>query len=156
MTQILNKPYGQQANNTWRNCRNVLDLLDADEFAVASPILAGPQNTEAAQQLLDCLNHALIRIQKEETQQQRMRNWKVKLQSSLRAQHAWLRHDTKQQQKLCFQDTDGHLTANVQDQFIAVRNAWAAVTDLFKHQEPDRDQFGMVILFLIVHTKLSH
>ena len=140
MIQIKKQPFGQQAKNTWKNTRDVLSILNQEEADFAAPFLFGTCCQESATKLLECFNNALERIQKEE-KTQRITNWKAKLQHSLRAQHTWLKQDTNQQQNLCFQDKDGHYTANIQDQFDAVRNAWSAVTNLFQHGEPSHEQF---------------
>lgn len=140
MVQLQKSPHGQQAKNTWKNAQKVLSLLNADEFQTASPLLAATCSQENAQKLLKCFNTALVRIQKEE-QVQRISNWKAKLQNNLSAQHSWLKQDTVQQQNSCFQNTEGQYTANLQEQFQAVRQAWSAVTNLFKTQEPDHDSF---------------
>ena len=140
MVQVKRKPHGQVSLNTWHNAKQALRYLDPEEFSVASKLLMQPPSTDNASTLLSCFNAALERLQKLESRS-RIQNWKTRLQNSVKAQHTWMRQDTNSQQHLCFQDKDGLLTASFSKQFDSVRQAWAAVTELFKNGEPDHDLF---------------
>ena len=140
MVQVKRQPHGQVALRTWDNAQKALQFLTQEEFSVASSLLAQTPSEENATALLNCFNAALERMQKFESKR-RISNWKRRLQSSVKAQHSWMRQDTANQQQLCFQDKDGVLTASIPEQFDSVRKAWSAVTELFKDKEPDHELF---------------
>ena len=138
MVQVKRQPHGQVALRTWTNAQKALQFLTREEFSVASSLLAQTPSEENATALLNCFNAALERMQKFESKR-RISNWKRRLQSSVKAQHSWMRQDTANQQQLCFQDKDGVLTASIPEQFDSVTKAWSAVTELFKDKEPDHE-----------------
>lgn len=140
MVQVKRQPHGQVALRTWTNAQKALQFLTQEEFSVASSLLAQTPSEENATALLNCFNAALERMQKFESKR-RISNWKRRLQSSVKAQHSWMRQDTANQQQLCFQDKDGVLTASIPEQFDSVTKAWSAVTELFKDKEPDHELF---------------
>ena len=140
MVQVRKQPYGELAKRTWEHARDALQFLNHDEFAVAAPLLAKPCGSDSADKLLQCFDTCLTRLQTE-LSQKRIMNWKLRLQNNVKAQHSWIRQETTQQQQFCFKNSDGKFTASISEQFESVRIAWATITDLFKHSEPDHDTF---------------
>ena len=140
MVEIQKRPYGQKALRTWANAFRALDDLDDQAYWEARSLLSGRCSHDSAARLQQLFENAIVKVQREQ-KQQRIKAWKHKLQSSLRAQHSWLRNDGQSSSGFCFAGPDGARTANVQQQFQAVRDAWRAVNELFKDGEPDHSEF---------------
>ncbi|CAE6970349.1 unnamed protein product, partial [Symbiodinium sp. CCMP2456] len=130
MVQLQKQTFGELARRTWYNAARGLSDLSEGEMAEARRLLSGRCLLESVVRLRSIFEHAIVRVQREQ-KHARIASWKAKLQSSVRAQHTWLRNDGVVD-GICFQGTDGQRTANVAEQFEAVREAWKAVNELFK------------------------
>ena len=139
MVQLQKQTFGELARRTWKNAARCLSDLSEDEMAEARQLLLGRCQLESVVRLRSIFETAIVRVQREQ-KHARIASWKAKLQSSVRAQHTWLRNDGIVD-GFCFQGADGHRTANVAEQFEAVREAWRAVNELFKDGEPDHAEF---------------
>ena len=71
---------------------------------------------------------------------QRIKQWKHRLQKSVKAQNAWIKR-VPLQSTICFDNGYGERTANVKSLFGAVRQAWQSVHELFKNGEPSATEF---------------
>jgi hypothetical protein len=81
---------------------------------------------------------------------QRIKQWKHRLQKSVKAQNAWIKR-APLQSTICFDNGYGERTANVKSLFGAVRQAWQSVHELFKNGEPSATEFltNMINLFFL-------
>ena len=140
MCEIIKRPHGTVAARAWYNAWSSIPLLYEENTQEATALLTHAHTAEAATRLKGIFENTLAK-QQTELKQKRIQQWKLRLQSSTRAQHAWAKHRDASHHALCIKGTDGHLTANIEKQFAAVRQSWQAVTDLFKHGEPSHEEF---------------
>ena len=144
MVQLQKQTFGELARRTWKNAARCLSDLSEDEMGEARQFLSGRCFLESVVRLRSVFENAIVRVQREQ-KHARIASWKAKLQSSVRAQHTWLRKDGVVD-GFCLQGADGQRTANVAEQFEAVREAWRAVNELFKDDEAEF--FGSTVVIL--------
>ena len=124
MIEVQKRPFGQTAVRTWRNAQSAVELLQGADRDDACRLLSGRCSAESALCIQGILERAISQLQVA-AKRRRLQQWKRQLQDSVKAQHAWLRQSTPHMFSLCFKGRDGRETANVVEQFAAVRQAWA-------------------------------
>lgn len=149
MDEVEKRPWGQLALRTW--ARKALAFFPHEFQQQISHFFDHPPSALHARQIKFVADQTLIHVQTSD-KADRIKAWKVKLQHSLKAQHSWLRQDTFSASPSCFKGTHGQPTANISEQFKAVRQAWQSVTELFRDAEPDHDDFSanMGNIFMLV------
>ena len=130
LVEVEKRPWGHLAAKTWGKVRDSISCLPPELMEEANVVLAETCSAMRASVVKRLFEQALCLSQSTE-KKRRLRDWKDRLQNSVRAQHAWLRQDA----------CSSTLNTNVVDQFAAVRDAWGAVADLFRHHEPDHAAF---------------
>lgn len=130
MVEIQKRPFGCVAERTWRNANNMMSDLPDKFRQPAREHLNGSVSTERAVALQKLLESAIDAVQRDE-RNQRLKHWTLRMQSSTRAVHAWIKH-TAESSSICFANENGTRTANIQSLFAAVRQAWCSVHELFK------------------------
>ena len=138
MDEVEKRPWGQLALRTW--ARKALAFFPHEFQQQISHFFDHPPSALHARQIKFVADQTLIHVQTSD-KADRIKAWKVKLQHSLKAQHSWLRQDTFSASPSCFKGTHGQPTANISEQFKAVRQAWQSVTELCRDAEPDHDDF---------------
>ena len=140
MLEIEKRPYGQVVVRVWKNAQSAFEFLRDEDYYEACFLLHGRCCASSASRLKNLFENGIAQ-QQSFAKRARIKDWKCKLQNSVRAQHAWIKKQSRCAPDMCFRGLDGKRTANVHEQFRAVRHAWSAVTDIFRDGEPDHDVF---------------
>jgi len=139
MVEIQKRPFGTVATRTWQKSQSMLHDLPSHLTDRARTSLQLPCGIDAALQLQQILEEGITYIQNQD-RSQRIKQWKHRLQKSVKAQHAWIKR-APLQSTICFDNGSGERTANVKSLFGAVRQAWQSVHELFKNGEPSATEF---------------
>jgi exonuclease III len=143
LSEIILRPHGWSAQRLWQKVHNDAELLlgDAEAHAEAKRLLdAGPLGLACAEQLRELFS-AHCELLAGKARRKRIAEWKLRMQSSVKAQHAWMRHDGQSVGTFCLKGADGTRSANLERQFDIIREAWQAITEAHKDGEPSADDF---------------
>ena len=140
MVEIEKRPAGQVAVRAWKNAQSVFEFLCDEDYSEARFLLHGRCCASSDSRLKNLFENGIAK-QQSFAKRARIKDWKCKLQNSVRAQHAWIKKQSRCAPDMRFRGLDGKRTANLHEQFRAVKHAWSAVTNIFRHGEPDHDVF---------------
>jgi hypothetical protein len=133
--------FGQRAVLTWKNVQKQVALTKAQvQHADTVRQIAGNDlNLQHVQAMSRLIPTILATIQYDE-QKARIKNWKQRMQNSKRSLHKWLKKGQEVSSRVIL-NSAGEATANKDDFFAAITDAWDGIFNKFANRSPPLDPF---------------
>lgn len=133
--------FGQRAVLTWKNVQKhvALTRTHVQHAETVRQIAENNLTLQHVQAMSRLIPTILATIQYEE-QKARIRNWKQRMQTSKRSLHKWLKKGQEVSSGVILNDA-GEATANKDEIFAAITNAWDGIFNKFASSSPPLDPF---------------
>ena len=129
------------AARAWKNAQSAFEFFFDEDYYEARLLVQVRCCAFSAVRLKKLFENGIAK-QQAFAKRARTKDWKCKLQNSVRAQHAWIKKQSRCAPDMCFRGLDGkHVLPISMNSFVQLDMHGAAVTDIFREGEPDHDVF---------------
>ena len=129
--------FGQRARNTWDNCVQQIGKTKfvSEQANHVRHIARSPLSQQSVQELVEQVPAVIDQVRKRE-KFERINSWTRRMKSSKKETHKWLRKHESITTGVMM-NKDGIPTANKDDMFNLIREAWDKVFNKYSRGEPD-------------------
>ena len=133
--------FGRRAQITWTNCVKQIELthFDSEQAQHVRQVAKSSLSKPAVQEIVSQVPTVIEQVRKRE-KFDRINSWKRRMKTSKKEVHKWLRKNEAISTGVMM-NKDGKPTANKDDMFNLIRDAWDKVFNKYSRGEPDSNLF---------------